>query len=177
MPIGEVDRNTLDFLVRAVRETCPAEQGGSIAVPGNAYNARRRQYNATRILKALERRKPVRDEILLGVIDHDLYVPELNFVFGEADMLAHIAVIGLARLRQDFYGFEPDPGLFLARAAKEAIHELGHVKGLGHCPGPRCIMHFSNSLEDTDMKEAKFCSRCSNKLIELNQDRKGEARR
>lgn len=179
MPIGEVDRNTLDSLVRAVRETChcATEQGESISVPQNTYNARRRQYSSTRILKALETLKPATDDILLGVIDQDLYVPELNFVFGEADLLAHIAVIGLSRLRQEFYGFEPDPELFIERAAKEAIHELGHLKGLGHCPGPRCIMRFSNSLEETDMKEAKFCSHCRNKLIQLNQDQKGEARR
>lgn len=169
MPIGEVDRNTLDSIVDAVREIyqCVTEQAKAISVPQNTYNGRRRQYNSTRLLKALETLKPETYVILLGVIDQDLYVPELNFVFGEADMLARVAVIGLPRLRQEFYGFDPDPGLFLQRAAKEAIHELGHLKGLGHCPDPRCIMHFSNSLEETDMKQSKFCSNCRNKLIEL----------
>jgi len=26
------------------------------------------------------------------------------------------------------------------------------LNGLDHCPAPRCIMHFSNSLADTDAK-------------------------
>ncbi len=168
MPIGAVDRTVLDSIAAAVREACQCgtEPGEAISVPRNTYNARRRQYNSTRILKALEALKPEQYQFLLGVIDQDLYVPELNFVFGEADMIAHIAVIGLPRLRQEFYGFDPDPGLFLQRAAKEAIHEVGHLKGLGHCHDPRCVMHFSNSLEETDMKQAKFCSHCRNKLKE-----------
>jgi len=82
---------------------------------------------------------------------------------GEADVLARIAVIGLPQLRQEYYGLESDRDLFLLRAAKEAIHETGHTCGLGHCPDPRCIMHFSNSLRDTDAKEPRFCTACRNK--------------
>lgn len=169
MPIGHVDRETIDFITGAIRETgeCDIIQGEPIPVPQKTFNARRSQYNSTRILKALEGLKPDTYERLLGVLDEDLYVPELNFVFGEADMIARVAVIGLPRLRQEFYGLEPDRALFLRRAAKEAVHELGHLKGLGHCPVPRCIMHFSNSLAETDMKEAKFCAQCRNKLNEL----------
>ncbi|HSB34140.1 MAG TPA: hypothetical protein VLG39_06770 [Nitrospirota bacterium] len=98
------------------------------------------------------------------MIDADLYVPGLNFVFGEADVLAWIAVIGLPRLRQEYYGLEPDRNLFLRRAAKEAIHELGHTRGLGHCSDRLCFMHFSNSLPDTDVKEPIFCAACRNRL-------------
>jgi len=92
-------------------------------------------------------------------------VPELNFVFGEADVLARIAIIGLPRLRQEYYGLEPDQDLFLQRAAKEAIHEAGHTCGLGHCTDPQCIMHFSNSLGDTDVKTTRFCDACRNMRV------------
>jgi archaemetzincin len=40
------------------------------------------------------------------------------------------------------------------------VHELGHVFGLEHCPDPECVMHFSNSLLDTDRKSTSFCSQC-----------------
>lgn len=167
MPIGGVDLNTLDFIGRAVRESyqCVTEQAEAISVPRSTFNVRRHQYNSTRLLKILETLKPEIYDALLGVIDQDLYVPELNFVFGEADMIARVAVIGLPRLRQEFYGFDPDPELFLERAAKEAIHEIGHVKGLGHCRDPHCVMHFSNRLEETDIKQARFCADCGSKLI------------
>lgn len=112
----------------------------------------------------MEAQKPDSCDLMLGVIDKDLYIPELNFVFGEADVLVRIAVIGLPRLRQEFYGLAPCPELFLQRAAKEAIHELGHTCGLGHCPDHKCIMHFSNTLSETDEKGPQFCAACRNSL-------------
>jgi archaemetzincin len=70
----------------------------------------------------------------------------------------------LARLR----GLKPPADLLLAvtdadllrRTLIEAVHELGHLQGLGHCPDRRCVMHFSNCLLDTDRKQPDFCSRC-----------------
>jgi len=165
IPIGEADQYTLDSIASALREIYGSETiiGHAVPIPEKTYNARRQQYHSTRILKALEILKPEGCDIVLGVIDQDLYVPELNFVFGEADVVARIAIIGLPRLRQEYYGLEPDQDLFLLRAAKEAIHETGHTCGLVHCPDPRCIMHFSNSLRDTDAKEPGFCLECRNK--------------
>jgi archaemetzincin len=40
------------------------------------------------------------------------------------------------------------------------VHELGHTVGLPHCSDSRCVMHFSNCLEDTDQKGTSFCRRC-----------------
>jgi len=97
-------------------------------------------------------------EKILGIVDHDLYVPELNFVFGEAS--PRVADISLTRLRQDFYNLSQDQSLFYKRALTEAVHELGHTYGLGHCEDPRCVMFFSNSLIDTDRKGSEFCPKC-----------------
>lgn len=85
-------------------------------------------------------------------------------VFGEAELGGYFAIISLARLRQSFYGLPEDKHLFLERTIKEAVHELGHTYGLSHCPDPECVMHFSNSLMDTDRKKPSFCSRCQIKL-------------
>ena len=166
IPFGEIEQDVLDSLVRSLQETyrCGTAVGERFAIPEKTYNSLRKQYHSTRILKKLETVERLADELVLGVIDEDLYVPELNFVFGEADVLARVAVIGLPRLRQEYYGLDPDRKLFLLRTAKEAIHELGHTCGLGHCPDRKCIMHFSNSLADTDVKEPAFCIACRNKL-------------
>jgi archaemetzincin len=116
----------------------------------------RGQYYAEAFLAAT---REVPAEHVLGVTECDLFVERLNFVFGLADMAVPAAVISLNRLR---YGAEMQT--FRQRAAKEAVHELGHTLGLQHCPDPSCVMHFSNSLQDTDDKSEQFCSRCRQKL-------------
>ena len=107
----------------------------------------------------------VKGEKVLGVTGEDLFEQGLNFVFGEASPAQGIAVISLCRLRQEFNGEFPDPELLINRAVKEAVHELGHTFGLGHCSNMYCVMHFSNCLADTDIKNSTFCSKCHPKLI------------
>ena len=142
---------------------CPVEVEAGFSDLTQAYNPERRQYLSSKLLSALG--KAERQERVVGVADVDLYVPRLNFVFGEADVLSGAGIVSLYRLRQEYYGLAPDEALFLERATKEIIHELGHTFGLGHCPNNRCVMHFSNSLADTDLKDAHFCSKCRPKII------------
>ena len=100
-------------------------------------------------------------EHILGVTEVDLYTPDLNFVFGQAQRPGKAAVISLNRLHTS------DLSLFRNRMVKEAVHELGHTLGLRHCPDIYCVMHFSNSLMDTDIKDSEFCLSCEKKLKNL----------
>ena len=90
-----------------------------------------------------------------------MFAPRLNFVFGEAILLGSVAVISLTRLRPEFYGQAPDPDVFERRVLIEAVHELSHTLGLGHCPRVHCVMRFSNCVEHTDHKGFAFCERCA----------------
>jgi len=163
IPIGKVDDALLEVLCPALEQTfgVACRRGLPLAVPEKAYDPRRRQYNAEEILRLLP--APAQGRVL-GVVDADLYVPRLNFVFGLADMVQRRALIALARLRQEFYGLPAEPALFLQRMVKEAVHELGHTYGLGHCTDPLCVMAFSNTLGDTDRKAASFCEHCRRRL-------------
>ena len=142
---------------------CPVEIKVNFSDLAQAYEPERKQYSSSKLLASLG--KCERGERIVGITDIDLYVPRLNFVFGEADVVSGTAIISLYRLRQEYYGLAPDGALFLERATKEIVHELGHTFGLEHCPNNKCVMHFSNSLADTDLKEAHFCSECRPKII------------
>jgi len=132
-----------------------------LAVPKEAYNPARNQHNSSMILSKISEYaiKSEADRIL-GITDVDLYVPRLNFVFGEAQYLGKAALISLYRLRPESYGKSQNRELFEERAGKEAIHEIGHTLGLGHCKEPNCVMFFSNSILDTDRKKSVFCDSC-----------------
>ena len=142
---------------------CPVELKAGFRDLAQAYNPERKQYFSSELLASLK--KLEREERVVGIADVDLYVPRLNFVFGEADIVSGTAIVSLCRLRQEYYGLAPDEALFLERATKEIVHELGHTFGLAHCPNNKCVMHFSNSLADTDLKGANFCGSCRPKII------------
>ncbi|MFB0526196.1 MAG: archaemetzincin family Zn-dependent metalloprotease [bacterium] len=166
IPIGDVEKKTLLKLSWTLRKKFEAvfQIGPPLPILEDAYRAERGQYFASPILDELKQNIPEDAEKVLGVIDVDIFVPALNFIFGQADMDGKVALISLTRLREEFYGSRKNEKLFLNRAVKEAVHELGHTFGLRHCGNPKCVMYFSNSLRDTDIKEADFCEQCREKL-------------
>jgi archaemetzincin len=130
--------------------------------PAMAYDSFREQYHSTRILAFLEEyAQTVRMDHILGVASFDLYVPGMNFVFGEARCPGGVAVISTYRLRVKRLD---DSDLFASRILKEAVHEIGHMMGLRHCTEPSCVMYFSERLADTDRKGDDFCAECESKM-------------
>lgn len=167
IPVGPLTAAVLTYLQEGLKRELGASvfMGAELPLPEAAYSPRRRQYRADAFLAALLTARQQRGpDLILGVTNVDLYVPDLNFVFGLADAGQGCAVISLARLDPEFYGEKGDPGRFRERALKEAVHELGHLLGLPHCPNPKCIMFFSNSLADTDRKGPGFCADCRRRL-------------
>jgi archaemetzincin len=170
LPIGKIDGWVLDVLEKdlAKKFERKVERHKPLDVPKDAFNPARGQYYSSLILqKARNIVDPKKQDKGLGITDVDLYTAGLNFVFGEAEFGGQWAVISLTRLRQSYYSLPENKAIFSERAIKEAVHELGHVFGLEHCPNPKCVMHFSNSLLDTDRKSVSFCSQCQARLQKL----------
>jgi len=130
----------------------------------SAHEARRRQYRAEIVLHHLL--AEANDEtVVLGIVDVDLYVPDLNFVFGLSQRYGRAALVSIRRLDPVFYGQPPNQEILWNRALKEAVHELGHTFGLNHCWNSKCVMSFSNSIMEVDGKSPNFCRRCRSSLF------------
>jgi len=169
-PLGFVNSQVLKFLSNTLSKVFgEVELSNPMEIPRECYNKHRKQFFSTCILFRLPA-----VEVTLAIIEHDIYADNLNFVFGEAELNGKRAIISLYRLKPELYG-QKNGRLFKLRALKEAMHELGHVFGLKHCDNRNCVMYFSNSIFDTDIKSWKYCKKCEANLkrrirINLNFD-------
>jgi len=141
----------------------------TLPIPEEAFNKTRKQYNSSIVLSKVQSYAEEKKSFnrVLGIMDADAFVPNLNFVFGEAECPGKAALISLWRLRPEFYGKASNAELFVERSIKEAVHEIGHTLGLKHCPNPFCVMFFSNSIFETDRKQSLFCSKCYLKVDKI----------
>jgi archaemetzincin len=135
--------NLLSFSFQTSATTMP---------PAHLYDTRRKQWISDKILDwLLQNYNPDSNTKVLAICNFDAYSGDLNFVLGEAHVGGRVAAIYIPRLKQGLYVKKSDINkLVEQRAIKEAVHELGHAFGLTHCEKSRCVMHFSNSLQDTD---------------------------
>lgn len=165
-PFGEIGGNIVETVRVAVghRFGVNATLGAGIAVPVSAYSREREQYHSTALLDELTVLRRNDKRTRLGITAVDLFVPGLNFVFGEASIADRVAVFSIARLGSIRNGDPTSAVLFGRRSITEAVHELGHAFGLGHCTRQDCVMWFSNTLAETDRKGSKFCQRCARQL-------------
>ncbi len=163
--IGTVPSSQVEALVPTVASAFDRDVfvAGSVDLPPQAFDPERRQYLSTVILEVLTSMRRPGWERVLGIADVDLFASRLNFVFGEADAGSGVAVMSLARLH------DRDTTVFHRRAETEAIHELGHTYGLGHCRDPRCVMWFSNTLAESDLKGTRFCEAHARELANARQ--------
>jgi archaemetzincin len=170
--IGQVDTNIVNRIEENLHTAFSDAKSASIPepipIPVDAFDKTRGQCRSDIVLLAVhnyaENSKAL--DRVLGVVDVDVFLPRLNFVFGEAENPGKAALISLWRLRPEFYGRPSNIEVFVERSSKEAIHELGHTFGLDHCHNPFCVMFFSNSIFETDRKKSLFCSSCYSRIEE-----------
>ena len=158
----EVLSGVVQGLVRTFPDTSCKIIGRVLPVPKQAFDKKRNQHCSSVLLESVRAfavKQPAFD-CVLGIIDADIFVSGLNYVFGEAYTPGHAALVSLWRLRPEFYGEQPNLDLYVLRARKEVVHEVGHTLGLQHCTRSSCVMHFSNSIFDTDKKQNFFCDQC-----------------
>jgi len=162
LPVGEVDPSLLDWLRQALFERfrMPTEILRPTLDPAFALHAERQQFHSSEILAAMQSYINGDTWKLLGVTGHDLYIPILTFVFGEAQLGGASAIVSYHRLTQEFYGLPHDLDLLANRLLIESVHELGHTLHLTHCEEFRCAMAASHAVEWIDIKDSGFCEDC-----------------
>jgi archaemetzincin len=166
LPLGQVPAQVLEWIDGIVAEwlPMPSQRLGAVPVPQAAYDAKRGQYQSTEIMRAIANHAPGDACRVLGVTEMDLAIPTLTFLFGQAQLDGAVALVSLARLRQEFYGLPADEALLRERVAKEVLHELGHTFGLTHCHDPKCAMSLSTHVGLVDAKDESYCTNCGIRL-------------
>ncbi|MFW6102891.1 MAG: hypothetical protein ACOC7M_01205 [Chloroflexota bacterium] len=165
VPLGPLPPGVLDALATSLAAIVPWETAAAapVAIPDAVSDGG--QLDAREALTLLPRGS---DSVLVtGVTERDLGVPGYNFVFGYAVPEHFRAAISLHRLHALKREAAANDTMLLDRAGKEVLHEAGHLLGLGHCPDPSCVMHYSQTLQDTDIKSERFCARCSRELSRM----------
>ena len=166
LPIGQVDLSTIEIVRNPLEEVYRrrTEIGNALPVPKYAYNPTREQYHSSAILKRVETSRDPSWDAAIGITEADLFVPEVPFIFGEADRSTRSALISLRRLRPEAGPRETRRDILARRFISEVIHQLGLIRGLAHCPNNRCVMYFAAAPNEIDKRGASLCANCRKRL-------------
>jgi archaemetzincin len=140
--------------------SCPVRTRNGNLDLSEFYDPGRRQYNGTTLLKKIDAEYAHDCSKTLALFNIDLFIPILTYIFGQAFLNGRMGIASIYRLNNERYGIRSDGKLLVERFRKEAIHELGHMFGLIHCPDPVCVMRSSTYVEDIDQKNHTLCPRC-----------------
>ncbi len=163
----------LDGVVRTTVEIfgVPAQVKRTELDLQEAFDRSRNQTNSTALLAQVLSGAPDNSTKRIAVVDVDLFIPVLTFVFGEAQLAGIAAIVSTHRLDDRFYGLPRDAALMIRRLEKEIIHELGHNFGLYHCHQFECVMRSSTYVEEIDMKRVLPCPSCAASIATHLQDK------
>jgi len=133
----------------------------ALEIPNKVMDESRFQYSAALIIQKLESLHFEGYRKVIAVTDVDISIPIFTHVFGEARQGGKVALVSLYRLRRHSDGSVSPPALVFERAAKIALHELGHLYNVLHCDDELCLMHFSGKLMDLDRIFFSYCRYCT----------------
>ena len=163
IPLGEIPEIILkviaDHITRCFK--LATQILPSMGQPEYALDERRLQYDASIIIENFESEHFSDNDKVIAVLNQDLFIPIFTHVFGEARQDGKCGLVSLFRLAKNPDGSSPLKPLIHDRAAKVALHELGHLFDLLHCERKQCLMHFSGSIEELDEMSLHLCEYCS----------------
>ncbi len=166
VPLGEVPTLAVEVIAANITAyyKLPTDILPMLPIPESAFDEARLKYNAGILINELDALDFDGYSKIMGVIPRDMFVPIFNYVYGQAVQGGSLALISLFRLNRNADGSTPPTSLVFERAAKLALHELGHLFNLFHCNETKCIMHFSGVIEDLNKIPFYLCRDCARRL-------------
>lgn len=163
VPVGNVSAEVKRAASTALRSVydCDVSVNDSQSIPNGAYDSDRNQYSAETFIQLAER--VGRGEKNIAITPQDLFYRRRNYVFGLAYLDGSGSVVSTYRLQTSSDGGfsnQSAADIFEDRVRKEIVHEIGHTYGLEHCDNNRCVMNFSPTVREVDIKEEHLCGSC-----------------
>lgn len=162
-PLGPVKAERLAVVKQGLEQAfgVAVEVRKSIPLPKSAWYAPRARYRADTLLDHLHETAGPKPPVVIGITEKDISCTKDEHVdwgiFGLGELDGRTCIVSTFRLGAR----GADEKKLRERLRKVAIHEVGHVTGLPHCPKAGCVMQDAEaSIETVDRESGASCEEC-----------------
>ncbi len=162
-PLGEVKQERIDIVKKGLEAAfgLKVETIEAKPLPKEAWYEPRSRYRAEKLLTFLDEKSEAKYRIVIGLTSKDISTTKDEHedwgIFGLGELDGRVCLVSTFRLNAR----GADEAKLRERMRKVAIHEVGHVMGLPHCPTKGCVMRDAeSSILTVDEETGEFCEKC-----------------